>query len=690
MSLANFFNPLSIAVVGASRDPNKIGTIVVQNLIDGGYQGTIYPINPHADTILWLTTYPTLQACPVAPELVVISLPAQYVLDILKQIVEQKIKYVVVLTAGFKEIWEEGAKIEQEIQNIVREGDLTLLWPNCLWFASVTNHLNATFAELEMVPGSLKIISQSGAIASAFFDRSQAVHLWMDACVTVGNKAWITENDLLSYRNEYANRNDPIGLYLESIADGKRFLQITKELTKKNPVFLLKPGKSVSAQHAMQSHTWSIAWEDKVLSAVCEQAGIMRCETLEQFFDLSMYFSRQPAPKGKRVAIISNAGGPAVITTDLLDDAWLEVAQISDETKKKLTDFLPRAASVRDPIDLLGDAQADRYEQAIQTIIDDEAEVDALLIILTPQIMTQIEKTALIISDLSKKYAMPIVCAFIGNHHVIEGQKILHAHHIPCFAYPEKAVYVLAKAYQREEQRKALPSNISVITPLSQKISFAGRGLVDSQQTQRLLENCGLSTPRSQLISTLDEARKFVLAWNYPVVMKLVWEKLLHKIDVGGVITNIRNEEQLHQAFTTLQQTINVLAEKEIVASIQIQQQIQNWVELIVWYKKDPTFGELILLWPGGSLTNILPNHAMSVLPVSKWDILAMLQKSPLRKVMNGYRGHKSYAIEQLLTFLEGFVQLVQSIDRIDQAEINPIIVTTDGVYAVDPKIVLL
>lgn len=440
----------------------------------------------------------------------------------------------------------------------------------------------------------------------------------------------------------------------------------------------------------MQSHTWSIAWEDKVLSAVCDQAGIIRCETLEQFFDLSMYFSRQPAPKGKRVAIISNAWGPAVITTDLLDEAWLEVAQLSETTKKKLTDFLPRAASVRDPIDLLGDAQADRYEQAIQTIIDDEAEVDALLVILTPQIMTQIEKTALIISNLSKKYSMPIVCTFIGNHHVIEGQKILHAHRIPCFVYPEKAVYVLAKAYQREERRKTISSEISIITPLSQTISLAGSGLVDSKQTQRLLENCGLSTPRSQLIATVDEARKFVLAGNYPVVMKLVWEKLLHKIDVGGVITNIRNEEQLHQAFTTLQHTIAVLAEKEIIASTQIQQQIQDGIELIVWYKKDPIFGEVVILWPGGSLTNILPTHTMSILPVTKGDIRTMLQKSPLRKVMSGYRGHKPYAIEQLLTFLEGFVQLVQSIDRIDQAEINPIIVTTDGVYAVDPKIVLL
>ncbi len=231
---------------------------------------------------------------------------------------------------------------------------------------------------------------------------------------------------------------------------------------------------------------------------------------------------------------------------------------------------------MHDPVDLLGDAQADRYEKAIQTIIDDEAEVDALLIILTPQIMTQIEKTALIISDLSKKHTLPIVCAFIGNHHVVEGQKILHAHHIPCFAYPEKAVYVLAKAYQREERRETISSDISAITPLPQRLSIAGSGLIDSQQTQRLLENCGLSTPRSQRIATVDEARKFVLAGNYPVVMKLVGEKLLHKIDVGGVITNIRNEEQLHQAFTTLQHTMTVLAEKEIVASIQIQQQIQD------------------------------------------------------------------------------------------------------------------
>jgi len=422
--LKGLFCPKSVAVIGVSKDPGKVGSITLKNIIVSGFKGKIYPVNPNIQEFGGLKFYSNVGGIPEVPDLAVIAVPVGVVMEVMEEIGQKGIKNVVLFSAGFKEAGEEGAKLEKELVEVANKYQINVLGPNCLGFANNDWPINVTFAQVIKNRGNLRIISQSGALAAAMFDWCEATGMGFDQLVTIGNKAVVGENEILQYwlENPTKTLEDgdglsavcPIGIYLESITEGKELLPILRTMSQKNPVFILKPGKSSAAAKAMHSHTGAIAGEDSVLEEAMKEAGAIRCQELGDFFDLARAFSWENVPMGPRVAVVSNAGGPAVLSTDTIKSVGLELAEFSDDSKQKLKDSLPRMASFLNPVDVMGDALADRFRGALEIVMSEKT-VDAVVVILTPQLMTQIEKTAEIIGSFSKKYQQPILCSFIGG-----------------------------------------------------------------------------------------------------------------------------------------------------------------------------------------------------------------------------------------------------------------------------------
>lgn len=709
--LTRLFAPNSIAVIGASRSPEKVGSIVIKNIISSKFQGRIFAVNPNAQNINDIQCYPDVLSLPEVPDLAIIAIPAASVIEVLSQIGEKGVKNVVVFSAGFKEIGEVGEKLEKELADVATKYSINILGPNCLGFVNNNIPINTTFGQTESINGNLRFISQSGAIAASLFDWCQSVGLGFSQFVTLGNKTVINENDVLSYfkTNEinYPNAEEeglssvmPIGMYLESVTDGSEFVKLAGEIGKVDPIFIIKPGKTKAAARAMQSHTGAIAGEDDIFKAAFEQAGIFRCKTLEDFFDIARAFSWENTPSGGRIAIISNAGGPAVISADAVSESGLELAQFSEETKNKLAQVLPRTASILNPVDVLGDALADRYATACETILETD-QADSLLIILTPQMMTQVESTARIVGELSKKYKKPIFCSFIGGRLVSEGERILNTARIPSFRFPERAILAIGAMWKWKERqlklmREAGISEVSAITEpprvktiIEEAIKSQARSL-DSLQADEIVKSLGIPTPPTVAVSNFNEAKNFSIKVGWPVVLKLTSPTLLHKASLGGVVTEIWNEDQLEIAWERLNHKIMELpdsAKKGL--RFQIQKDVANGIEVIVGLKHDPTFGPVLLFGAGGELAELVEDKNIRILPVDRDRVVELVARSKVFKLLQNSQGEPSYALDKLYDLIIKFTQIVPMIPEATDIEINPVIVTHNDVWAVDIKMLL-
>lgn len=700
--LTALFSPKSVCVIGASRSPEKVGEIILKNIINSKYTGKIYPVNPNVETINDLKCYPDVKSIPEIPDLAIIAIPAVVVLNELTQIGEKGIKNVIVITSGFKEIGTEGEKLEKELTEIARKYEINLLGPNCMGFINNLCPINVTFGQPVNQLGNLRFITQSGAIASSLFDWCSSTGLGLAEFVTLGNKAVINEVDVLAYFYQQIQQTpgkiQPIGLYLESISDGAEFLRLTTEIAKTNPIFIIKPGKTKAAAKAMQSHTGAIAGEDSVLDAALKQAGIIRCQTLEDFFDVSRAFSWEDAPAGPKVAIISNAGGPAVICADAVVNEGLEMAEFDSQTKEQLTNALPRFASTANPVDVLGDALADRYATASEIILKTN-QADALVIILTPQVMTQIEKTAELIGDL-KKYNKPIFCAFIGGSLITQGEKKLNELQIPVFRFPERAIAAIGAMWKWKKYLEAKKGNApaSPIVEIKQKviaeiIDAAEKNkqkTLDNFQANEVLVQAGIPTPATQVITELNQAKNFAEINSWPVVFKLSSPGLLHKKDIGGVVTDISNNWQLELVWDNFARIIAALdPEIRDHVKIQIQKDILSGVEVIIGVKRDPTFGPVMLFGAGGTLTELIGDRNLHLLPVNLDDASQLVGVSKIATILKGYRGQPPYPLAKLYDAIIRLAKIIESNPEISEIEINPLIITLNNVWAVDAKVVL-
>lgn len=696
-NLSRLLNPSSVAVVGASRDPNKLGSIVVRNIVESGFRGTVYPINPKAETVFNLKCYSSLALLPEIPDLVIISLPAELVLDSLIEVVKRGTKDVVIFSAGFKETDSKGVQLENKLLQYALENDLNILGPNCLGFANTTTPINATFGKVAKLPGDLRFISQSGAVAAGIFDWAEHTGLGFSEFVTLGNKTVLGETEILKHwATEDLADFAPIGMYLESITNGKEFLKVATKLSQKHPIFILKPGKSKAAQKAMQSHTGAIAGEDYVLETAFKQAGIIRCHDIQDMFDMSLAFSWLQVPKGPNMAVVSNAGGPAVISADLISEFGLNLAQLSPETTKILSEHLPRSASLANPVDVLGDALADRYRYALKAVLAEDA-VDSVLVILTPQIMTQIKETAQVISELSKDYQKPIVCTFIGGTQVFVGEAVLNFNQVPSYRFPERAIKAIANMYKwqswvlrNKDLRSAtetMPLGNPILSSAEEILSQAkatGKKSLDIMAANKILSLVDIKLPEALQVTSFDEAMHFAQKVGYPVVLKISSSEVLHKKDVGGVITNIKSYKDLVTAFKTISSQSSKLG-----GDIVIQKQIEDGIEVIVGVKKDPSFGNVLMFGAGGTLAELIEDRNLYLLPVDLPDVQRLVENSKISKLLNGYRGDTKYALGKLYDLIINISLLAESLESVEAIEINPVIVTKSEVWAVDGKVII-
>lgn len=636
-----------------------------------------------------------MASLPEAPDLAIVAIPAAGVLEALNQIGEKGTKNVVVLSAGFKEIGPEGEQLEKTLIETAKKYGLNVIGPNCLGFVNNLCPINATFGQLVKDSGSLRFVSQSGALATSLFDWCNTSGLGFSQFITLGNKAVINENHVLEY---FAQSDGPIGLYLESISGGPEFLKIAQEISKKNPIFAIKPGKSEMAAKAMKSHTGAIAGADSVLEKAFLQAGILRCAELEDFFNLARAFAWEKPPDGPKVAVISNAGGPAVVIADAIAAAGLELVEFDPTTHAQLAKILPRTASVLNPVDVLGDALADRYTAAAQIVLG-MSQADALVVILTPQLMTQIEKTAESIGNLSRAYKKPIFCSFMGGNMVVAGEKILNQYHIPSFNFPERAVKALSAMWQWNKWRLGknpdpTPTTFSFDHNRAKEIidsaTQQNRGTLDTLEANEIITAAGITTPRTAPVVDLKQAKDFANAAGWPVVLKLSSPGLIHKTEVGGVIKGINNESQLEAAWDKLEQKIKTL-DKEICSHlhIQIQKEIDGGVEVIVGVKRDPTFGPVLLFGAGGTMAELIADRNLFLLPAELPQIKELVQQSKIFPILNGFRGEPPYALDKLYDLILHLGKLVESTPEVSEIEMNPVIVTLNDVWAVDARVIL-
>lgn len=706
--LDKFFNPESIAVVGASRDTTKLGRMVLDNILNYGYRGKIYPVNPKAEEIAGLPTYPSIMDIPYEVDVAVILIPAKFVVDTIKQCATKGVKGAVIITSGFGESSEEGKQWEEQIREIAKPSGMRVLGPNCLGFINPKINLNASFSKNMPKSGGVGIISQSGAFGCAMLDWAEGSGVGFDLFVSIGNKVDLDENDVLEY---WSSTTPPqiVASYLEDIRDGKRFVEINKELTARIPHVCMKPGKTEEAVKAIQSHTGSMAGSDQVVTTALKQSGVIRVDGMHDFFDKIRAFSLQPLPEGKRVAVVTNAGGPAVSTTDFVVEAGLEIARFDKRTIDILAERLPRAAALHDPVDVIGDALADRYADAIDIVLGDP-NVDALIVLLTPQIMTQICETAIHIDRLQEVHGKPVLAAFSGGKYVEEGRVVLEQLAIPVYHYPERAVFALKTMVDYSEYKKKVKSDgilgfnkgfgkvdvthkLNVDNIITQ--SYADNELIlDPHECLEIARLYGLEIPQSKIVVNEDDAIDFAQTVGYPVVAKIASDKLMHKTELGGVELNLDTPEKVATAVVKLQ---GIVADQlnvpvtQVSGAVEIQKQIKGGHEVMIGVKKDPNFGHLILFGTGGIFTELYKDFSTRLAPLDIQTAKEMIRETKVYEILKGFRNLPKRDYACVAEVLVKISRLVEDIPQIEELDINPLIVLNKGkgCVAVDVKIKL-
>ena len=684
------FYPKSIAVVGASAKEGSVGNDVVKNL-KATFKGDIYPINPKAPEICGLKAYTSVLEVPGDVELAVISVAAKFVLGVVDQCIEKGVKALVCITAGFKEIGGEGVELEKQFQAKVKAANIALVGPNCLGVINAESDAcyNASFANQTPMSGSLAFVSQSGALCTSVLDFAAQREMGFSKFVSFGNKADVNEVDLLNYLAE-DDKTKVVAMYLEAIGDGEGFTKAVRKLLweKNKPVLILKSGRSAAGAKAVSSHTGSLAGNDAVYEALLKQSGAIRVDSIEQLFDYAALFCNQPLPKGNRLAIITNAGGPGIMATDASERVGLTLAALSDETKAALREKLPEAASVRNPVDVLGDAKHDRYADAVTTVMADP-DVDMGLVILTPQSMTDTDEIGKIIPEVAKTLGKPVVCAFMGAESVKVGAANLRAGGIPNYAFPENAIGALAAGYNLTQTIAQSADNSTPTISgaesakcaelIKEKLGDKDSVYLTQAEARPLFACYGMPLLKSAVVKSADEAAATVGEWGVTVVMKVMSDDVKHKFDAGGVLLNITGADAAREGYNKIYENIAKNVPGAKIDSILIEQMAAKGTEVILGCNRDAKFGPLVMFGMGGTTAELMKDVQFRLAPMSQYWIHSMLENTKVYKLMNNYRGlgqHDLAALEDALTRLS---VMVAENPEIAELDINPLIVHAEG-----------
>jgi acetyltransferase len=694
--LDNFFQPNSVAVIGASRDPEKLGYAVLNNLKEGGFEGPLYPINPKAEEILGLEAYESVLDVADPIGLAIIVVPAKIVPHVLRECGEKGISAVVIITAGFREAGREGLEQERELLDIAKEYDLRLIGPNCLGVIDTDTPLNATFAAGMPPDGPIAFMSQSGALGTAVLDLAMAGRVGFSKFVSLGNKADVSETDLLRAWGDDTHSR-VILIYVEGLPDGQEFMDVAREVTRNKPVVAIKSGVTKSGSRAVSSHTGSLAGSEEAYKAAFKQAGVIRAASMEQVFDYALGFAYQPLVKGNRVGIVTNAGGPGILATDAVEHAGLEIPRLGNETVQALKDYLPGAASAANPVDVLGDALADRYEHAIELVLEDP-KVDSLVVIVTPQAMTEIEKTAHAIGRLSEDADKPILACFMGEARVDAGIRVLREYGVPNYPYPERVAATLAamESYRQERDRPIFePEGCEVCRPpvreLFDQVREEGRVSIGDAEAREVLEAYGFPVPKSELAESADEAVDVAQEIGFPVVLKVASPDILHKTDVGGVKLNLNSATDVRDAFDLIVYRAGRYVPDARVWGCLVQEMVTEGREILVGMNRDPQFGPLVAFGLGGIYVEALKDVAFRIAPFSREEAQEMIHEIRSYPLLAGVRGEAPADHEAMVDALMRISQLVTDFPEIVELDINPLTVFEEGqgAMAIDMRLVL-
>lgn len=692
-------DPKSVAIVGASTDSEKIASVILRNVIEGGYNGKIYPINPKYEEIQGRKTYPTILEVPDSIDLVCVAIPYQFVDEIVDQCIKKKIKTVVIISAGFKETGEEGKKLEENITQKLKNAGIRLLGPNCLGFINNRAKLNLSFARENPGEGNIAFISQSGAFCTAILDMACEKELGFSHVISLGNKADIHENELMAQL--FADSNvKALALYLEEFKDGKEFVSLSQKA--KKPILLIAPGSSEEAKLAISSHTGALASSYDTTIAAVRKGNIILAENSEELFKLISLININAIPKGKKIAIITNAGGPGIIATDMVEKEGLELTEIGEKTKQNLLKALPRESSIKNPIDILGDAKSDRYELAIKTVLE-EKDADSILVILTPQLITEIEGTAQKIVEISKTESKPIYSCFLGGKDIKAGFRILELNNAPYFNDIQEAVHLIKKLSVFEEEKdnkkiveaNSLKKRGKYTKQVKKLLKNDTAVIVPDELTISIMREFKIDIPNELVTGSIEEAINFA-AINFPVAIKATAEEFEHKTDFKAIYLDIRTITEFEEKFEELKTTIEKVTGKQS-PSILVQEMIEGKLEFFIGtnregnsniYEKDGLgFGHLLAIGQGGIYTEVYKDIKHILLPESLENMDSILNETKVSKIIDGYRGKPKLAREKLVDLMIKLQKMLISYPQIVSMDINPVMLTEKRAVVVDIKL---
>lgn len=694
MSLQSFFEPTTVAVIGASADPAKLGHIVLQNIIDGGYAGELYAVNPKGELILDIPTYTDIRKIPDPVDLAVIAVPAGSVNEVVESCGAAAVKGIIVISAGFSEEGGEGSVREQRLREITGRYGIRILGPNCLGLIDTGHKLNASFAGAMPPRGPIAVVSQSGAICTAILDWAKETNLGFSSFVSVGNKLDVSESDLLQTWKDDDDTSVILG-YLEGITDGPKFMEAAGGLTRRKPFILIKAGTSAAGEAAVSSHTGTLTGSDDVLNAVLARTGVTRAETIEQVFDFASTFATAPLPKGSRVAIVTNAGGVGVLTTDAVAGCGLAMAELGKKTQSLLRKALPEEANVHNPVDCIGDARAGRYQTALSIVLKDTG-VDAVIVLLTPQAMTEVEATADVIVSAQKNTDKPILSAFIGGAGVRPGLRILADNEAVGFGTPERAVRSLAAlvgyAEYRREPRRPAPTQPKASKDSEKRFRTAmthNQQAIVGPQALALLEPYGIVGPPVAHAPSIDEAVKAAEKLGYPLVMKIDSPDVLHKTDAGGVALGLRDAEEIRQSYTSMLKAVKKHVPDALVHGVELYPEVKPGPDFLVGGSRDVTFGPVVTFGFGGIYVETFQDVACEVAPLDDDQARALIHRTKASAILAGARGGEVLDTEALVKAVIGVSRVMHDFPDISELDLNPIRVYQKGALSLDTRIIL-
>jgi len=691
------FNPSSIAVIGASEDRKKVGHVIFRNLIEQGFKGKVYPVNVKRKEILGRKCYSSVKDIPDKIDLAIIAIPAKGVLPVIKDCADQGVKGVVVITAGFREIGGEGIQLEKEITKIVKEAKMKMVGPNCLGVINTFNNMNATFAPNLPPSGRVSFFSQSGALGVALIDWAIENDFGFNKFVSLGNKADLNETDFLEYFGNDPDTDVILG-YIEDIKDGKRFLEIAQKVAKIKPVIIIKSGSTEAGARAASSHTGALAGSDRALTEAFKKAGIIRVNGIKELFEMAEIFKVKKLPKGNRLLVITNAGGPGIIAADTADRLGIRLDPMSKSSIEAIVDKLPPTASLYNPIDVIGDATSERYKVVLEQAIKDEV-VDGICVILTPQAVTDTENVAKEIININKISEKPIFTCFIGGKKVKSAVKILKSQQIPCYSDPSVAInsyrklidFSIIKSKKEPEIPKIeiLPENKEKVKLILEVLENAGVTSIGDENTTEILSLYGFNFPKKALARTPEEAVEIAEKIGYPVVLKVSSPNILHKTDVGGVKLNLKNAEEVYNGFVDITLNVKRFMSSAYIKGVMVYEMVTDGKEVILGVSYDKTFGHMIMFGLGGIYVEVLKDVSFRITPVSKEEAYEMIEEIKGSKILEGVRGEPPYDKENIVDKILRLSQLVTDFPIIKEVDINPYVVKHKGGIALDARMII-